>query len=171
MARRYRKKAAKKEPDDKAPGEYTAPIDFGHIADRHKREPSIGAFLTPSQRKVIAAMNKDPYEHDIRCGYAGCIDQTQHSLEQLIKCVSLDGRTALEAVQIWNGKVPDRYRVPPDASRSLPLPIEGRPPPIPCRQSHPVRLPFHVSLGPRSFWGSVVVEDRYPAVPIGIPSS
>ena len=73
MARRYsRKKAAKKEPDDKAPGEHTAPI---------------GAFLTPSQRKVIAAMNKDPYEHDIRCGYAGCIDQTQHSLEQLIKCV------------------------------------------------------------------------------------
>ena len=60
-------------------------------------------------------MSKDPYEHDIRCGYAGCIDQTQHSLEQLIKCVSLDGRTALEAVQIWNGKVPDRYRVPPDA--------------------------------------------------------
>ena len=129
-------------------------------------------------------MNKDPYEHDIRCGYAGCIDQTQHSLEQLIKCVSLDGRTALEAVQIWNGKVPDRYRVPPDAFQepaaphrrsAAPHTLPAEPPGTPAvpRESWPPEL-----LGQRrggrqvpsgADWDSVLIESGDPDV-VDMPS-
>ena len=130
MARRYnRKKAAKKEPDDKTSDEYTTPIDFGHIADQYKERPSISAFPTMNQRKFTGAVNEAPHEHLIDCHYVGCLDRTRHTLERLIGCITSAGRPAEDAIRCWNHHVPDGQRVPLDAFQASKNPHTDSGPP------------------------------------------
>ncbi len=105
MARRYsRKKAAKKEPDGKAPGEHTAPIDLDYIAARHEKEPSDMAFLVLNQGAVSKACQDTPEKFNLDCRSDSCPDRTWHTYERYVGCVLDRGDTEEDARRVWFGK-------------------------------------------------------------------
>ena len=83
---------------------YTAPIDLDYIAARHKKEPSVTAFVVLNQGAISKACQDTPEKFDLDCGSDSCPDRHWHTYERYLGCVLDRGDTEDDARAVWFGK-------------------------------------------------------------------